>query len=125
MQAKTDQKKTAEDDLAETQEEKAKTMDEIASTQQDMTLTLATLHDDQTYLKELTEKCETKSKEWDQRSGMRQDELSALTQALTIIKGTVSEKTTEKTIRFVQSSATVEPHVVSNDVDADSNDDDD
>merc|ERR1712070_379965 len=39
---------------------------------------------------------------WDQRSNMRADELGALTEAISIIKGTVSQKTTEKTVRLVQ-----------------------
>merc|ERR1719375_1126013 len=43
-----------------------------------------------------------RQKTWDQRSNMRADELSALTEAISIIKGTVSQKTTEKTVRLVQ-----------------------
>merc|ERR1719504_346795 len=103
---------TAEKNLEKTEETRAATTKEIASTQQDLTTTLAQLHDDQAYLKDLTAKCEDKSKEWDQRSKMRQDELSAITEALAIIKGTVSSKTTEKTIRFVQQNAEVKPHAV-------------
>merc|ERR1719181_1234293 len=116
---------TAEKNLQKTEETRATTTKEIASTQQDLTTTLAQLHDDQAYLKDLTAKCEDKSKEWDQRSKMRQDELSAITEALAIIKGTVSSKTTEKTVRFVQQKATVKPHaVVVDDDSADSEDDD-
>merc|ERR1719181_1050152 len=116
---------TAEKNLEKTEETRATTTKEIASTQQDLTTTLAQLHDDQAYLKDLTAKCEDKSKEWDQRSKMRQDELSAITEALAIIKGTVSSKTTEKTVRFVQQKAAVKPHaVVVDDDSADSEDDD-
>merc|ERR1719159_1251167 len=61
---------------------------------------------------DLTAKCEAKSKEWDQRSSMRQDELSAITEALGIIKGTVAAKTTEKTVRFVETASAVKPHAV-------------
>jgi len=110
MQSLTMQKKSAEDDLEQAKEDKGKVMDEIAQNQQDLTTCIATLRDDQAYLLDLTEKCEAKSKEWDQRSEARQEELTALTQALAIIKGTVSEKTTEKTIRFVETSATVQTH---------------
>merc|ERR1719504_78996 len=114
---------TAEKNLEKTEETRAATTKEIASTQQDLTTTLAQLHDDQAYLKDLTAKCEDKSKEWDQRSKMRQDELSAITEALAIIKGTVSSKTTEKTIRFVQQQAVVQPHaVVVEDQDSESED---
>merc|ERR1719299_208002 len=66
--------------------------------------------DDQGYLKILTENCNLKSKEWDQRSQMRQDELTALTTALTIVKGKVAEKTTDKTVRLVQQVAKVSRH---------------
>merc|ERR1719272_2013070 len=103
---------TAEKNLQTAEENRATTTKEIASTQQDLTTTLAQLHDDQAYLKDLTQKCEDKSKEWDQRSSMRQDELSALTEALAIIKGTVSAKTTEKTVRLVQQKAAVQSHAV-------------
>merc|ERR550514_1364107 len=64
------------------------------------------------------------SKEWDQRSEARQEELTALTQALAIIKGTVSEKTTEKTIRFVETTAVVQPHEDKKTEDSDSEEDD-
>jgi chromosome segregation ATPase len=113
---------TAQKNLESTEETRATTTKEIASTQQDLTGTLAQLHDDQAYLRDLTAKCEDKSKEWDQRSSMRQDELSAITEALAIIKGTVTAKTTEKTVRLVEQQAVVKPHVV---VDEDSEEDDD
>jgi len=123
MQSLTMQKKSAEDDLEQAKEDKGKVMDEIAQNQQDLTTCIATLRDDQAYLLDLTEKCEAKSKEWDQRSSMRQEELTALTQALAIIKGTVAEKTTEKTIRFVEKSAVVAPHNTTVQDDADAADD--
>merc|ERR1719421_2677887 len=116
---------TAEKNLKKTEETRATTTKEIASTQQDLTTTLAQLHDDQAYLKDLTAKCEDKSKEWDQRSSMRQDELSAITEALAIIKGTVSLKTTEKTVRLVQKEASVKPHAVVVDEDAEEDEDQD
>lgn len=65
----------------------------------DLTISTATLRDDQNYLVDLTDKCNKKKTLWDQRSGMRTDELAALTQALVLLKGSVSEKTTESTIR--------------------------
>ena len=60
--------------------------------QADLTETTAMLNDDRVYLKDLTEKCETKAKLWDQRSQMRADELSALTQALSVLETTVAGK---------------------------------
>merc|ERR1719456_1794847 len=64
-------------------------MSDLATTQMELTETTALLHDDRTYLKDLTEQCERKAREWDQRSQMRKDELTAIGTALEIIEGTV------------------------------------
>merc|ERR1719408_338827 len=102
MQGKTTEKKNAEGELDKAKKAKAATISEIESKMGELTTVSATLLDDQEYLKELAAMCEAQAKTWDQRSNMRADELSALTEAISIIKGTVSAKTTEKTIRFVQ-----------------------
>merc|ERR1719473_1711768 len=112
MQALTDEKKAAEKSLAEAEKNKASAMETIASSQQQLTTTDAQMRDDQTYLKDLTELCNTKSKEWDQRSKMRQDELTALTSALSIMKDRVAAKTSEKTVRLMEGSAVVEKAAV-------------
>merc|ERR1719235_2103530 len=109
MQADTDEKDTAAKDLKDASELQASKMESLAQAGKDLTVTQAQLSDDQAYLKDLTEKCNLKSKEWDQRSQMRQDELTALTTALTIVKGKVAEKTTEKTVRLVQKASKVSP----------------
>jgi len=120
MQADTDERAAAAKELKDTNELKAEKMEAIAASSKELTETSATLTDDQNYLKDLTEKCNAKSKEWDQRSQMRQDELTALTTALTIVKEGVATKTTEKTVRLVQSQAKVSPHAfVADDSDAD------
>merc|ERR1719261_602156 len=111
FQADSDEKNAASKDLKDATELKAKKMEEIAQAGKDLTTTQAQLTDDQAYLKDLTEKCNLKSKEWDQRSQMRQDELTALTTALTIVKGKVAEKTTDKTVRLVQQVAKVSKHL--------------
>jgi len=92
MQAKLDQLKQAQETLENKQKEKTETTEEIATSQADLTETNAMLNDDRVYLKDLTEKCETKAKLWDQRSQMRADELSALTQALSVLESAVAEK---------------------------------
>merc|ERR1719161_946000 len=112
MQALTDEKKAAEKSLAEAQKNKASAMETIASSQQQLTVTDAQMRDDQTYLKDLTDLCNTKSKDWDQRSKMRQDELTALTSALSIMKDRVAAKTSEKTVRLMEGSAVVEKAAV-------------
>merc|ERR1719399_2028667 len=123
MQADTDERAAAAKELKDTTELKAVKMEAIAASSKELTETSATLTDDQNYLKDLTEKCNAKSKEWDQRSQMRQDELTALTTALTIVKEGVATKTTEKTVRLVQSAAKVSPHSVVTEDNDDSEDD--
>merc|ERR550537_1097976 len=110
LQADTDERAAAAKSLKDATELKARKMEAIALNSKDLTETSAQLTDDQSYLKDLTEKCNLKSKEWDQRSQMRQDELTALTTALTIVKGKVAEKTTDKTVRFVQQASKVSRH---------------
>jgi len=125
MQADTDERAAAAKELKDTNELKAEKMEAIAASSKELTETSATLTDDQNYLKDLTEKCNAKSKEWDQRSQMRQDELTALTTALTIVKEGVATKTTEKTVRLVQSTAKVSPHSFVTDDSADDSDPED
>merc|ERR1740117_1837444 len=51
--------------------------------------------------------CEATAKTWDQRSKVRQDELSALTAATAIIKNSVKESTSKATVRLAQEGVTV------------------
>merc|ERR1719456_724628 len=92
MQAKLDVLKQAQLSLENAQKDRAKTTEDIATANEDLTATNAQLNDDRGYLKDLTGKCETKAKEWDQRSAMRADELAALTQALAVLESTVATK---------------------------------
>lgn len=48
------------------------------------------LKDDQLYLRDLTERCEARAKDWDQRSQMRAGELTALSGALTLLRSNVT-----------------------------------
>jgi len=60
------------------------------------------LKDDQLYLKDLTTRCETRAKDWDQRSKLRDGELTALTGALTILR---DKKIDGQTVSDLDSSA--------------------
>mmetsp|Transcript_51170 Transcript_51170/g.112125 ORF Transcript_51170/g.112125 Transcript_51170/m.112125 type:complete len:707 (+) Transcript_51170:103-2223(+) len=75
--------------LRDQQKELASLNEEIAETQKQLTRTQASLYDNQMYLKDLTDKCESKAKEWDQRAAMRADELGTISEAIAIVKGTV------------------------------------
>merc|ERR1719440_31699 len=92
MEAKTAAKETAEETLSTKESEKQKAIEDIAAAQEALTNAQAKLTDDQTYLKDLTAKCELKAREWDQRSQMRADELSAISQALHILKEEVAPR---------------------------------
>merc|ERR1719159_1982373 len=107
MQEKTDFVKRKNAELEDAKKAKSETQEEIASTSAELSTVAAVLLDDQEYLKELSAMCELKAKTWDQRTQCRQDELSALTAAISIIKGAVSEKTTAATIRFAQQGVSV------------------
>merc|ERR1719387_2797617 len=107
MQALTDEKKKAEKLLGDATKIKATDMEGIAKASAELTSVSATMTDDQAYLTELTGTCNEQSKVWDQRSKMRQDELTALTSALTIVKDKVATKTTG-TVRLAQRASKVE-----------------
>merc|ERR1719199_1458259 len=64
---------------------------EIASHRENLVMAEGILQDDELYLKDLTARCEDRANDYDQRSAMRNDELTALTQALTVLKGTVAK----------------------------------
>lgn len=58
----------------------------IAADTEALVVSEAMLKDDKLYLKDLTERCEARAADWDQRSQMRASELKALSQALTILQ---------------------------------------
>merc|ERR1719174_2902051 len=116
-QAKNDVLKQAQLSLENAQKERAATTEAIATANEDLTATNAQLNDDRVYLKDLTGKCETKAKEWDQRSAMRADELAALTQALAVLESTVATK--------AGATGSGGRAFVSEDEDSDDDDDDD
>merc|ERR1712118_276201 len=80
--------------------------EDIGSASQELSTVSATLLDDMEYLDELNTICSEKAKTWDQRSKVRADVLTAITQA-GIIKSTVAAKTQSSTIRFAQTHVTL------------------
>jgi peptidoglycan hydrolase CwlO-like protein len=100
--SKTKEMNDANDQMNDKKKRSGAKTAKIGTYSGDLTATQAVLTDDQQYIKDLTAKCELKSKEWDQRSQMRQDELTAISTAITIVSGKVKDKTTEKTVRLVQ-----------------------
>jgi hypothetical protein len=102
MQEVTDLRKKNEDIVKHAQAKIAETSEELGTESRELTMTSATLADDQQFLKEATASCNNKAKGWDQRSKMRSEELTALTTALFILKGKVAEKVASgKTVRLL------------------------
>jgi hypothetical protein len=107
MQEKTDYVKQKNIELEQAKADKAATAAKIAEKSEELSTVSATLLDDQQYLDELSKMCSDKAKTWDQRSRIRQDELSMLTTVIGIISGEVTEKTSAATLRFAQESVGV------------------
>jgi len=66
---------------------------EIAQHREDLVTSESTLKDDELYLKDLTARCEDRANDWDQRSSMRNSEITAFTEALKILTGSVEGAT--------------------------------
>jgi len=107
VQEKADSVKLLNRELDGAKRDKATKQGDIARDSARRTTVAATLLDDQEYLRELAGMCSAKASTWDQRSRVRQDELSALTSAIAIVKGAVSEKTTTATVRLAQQAVSV------------------
>jgi len=68
---------------------------EIAEHRENLVEAEGVMKDDELYLKDLTAQCEVRAKDYDQRSSMRNDELTALTKALDILKKNVKGRADE------------------------------
>jgi predicted nucleic acid-binding Zn-ribbon protein len=107
MQDRTDFIKAQTLSLKEAKASKEQKIEDIATASQELTTTNADLLSDMEYLDELNTVCHDKAKTWDQRTKMRANELTAITQATEIVKATVVEKTQASTIRFAQTGSVV------------------
>jgi DNA repair exonuclease SbcCD ATPase subunit len=107
IQKETDLVKAKNLALDEARKTRAEKIENIGTASQELTTVSANLLDDMEYLDELNTICSEKAKTWDQRTALRANELTAITQATGIIKATVSEKTEAATIRFAQTGAVV------------------
>lgn len=118
-QKNTDYIKAKTVELEESNKAKDKAVEEIAENSEQLTTVSATLMDDITYLQELSTGCSQKAKTWDQRSRVRVQEITAITEAMDIVKDTVVEKTSAATIRFAQTGSILHTaDAVANDEDA-------
>merc|ERR1719515_675607 len=102
MQDKTDFVKAKTLAMEEAKKERAQKIEDIGTASQELTTVSAELLDNMEYLDELNSVCSERAKTWDQRTKLRANELTAITQATGIVKATVVEKTQSSTIRFAQ-----------------------
>jgi len=67
---------------------------EIATARGNLVSLVDILKDDQAYMKDMTQLCETRANDWDQRSALRAEELSKLQEALQILRNDVQTRDT-------------------------------
>merc|ERR1719424_877050 len=106
-QDKTDFVKAKTLEMEEAKKNRDGKIEDIGTASQELTTTSATLLDDMQYLDELNTICSHKAQTWDQRTKLRANELTAITQATGIVKATVADKTQSSTIRFAQTGTVV------------------
>jgi hypothetical protein len=105
IQDRTDYVKAKTLEMEEAKKTRDQKIEDIGTASQELTTVSAQLLDDMEYLDELNTICSEKAKTWDQRTKLRANELTAITQATGIVKATVSEKTQSSTIRFAQTGS--------------------
>merc|ERR1719271_2140641 len=105
MQKETDLVKAKTLAMNEAKQERDQKIEDIGTASQELTTVSADLLDNMEYLDELNTVCSEKAKTWDQRTKLRANELTAITQATGIVKATVAEKTQSSTIRFAQTAS--------------------
>lgn len=92
MTAKTDNKTAEQKSSDDATTAKDEAIIQIGEAQKRLNDNDIELTNAQAYLKDLTEQCELKAREWDQRSGLRAGEIGALEKAIDIMTNTVKGK---------------------------------
>jgi len=105
IQKETDLVKAKTLAMEEAKSNREQKIEDIGSASQELTTVSAELIDNMEYLDELNTICSNKAKTWDQRTKLRANELTAITQATGIVKATVAEKTQASTLRLAQTGA--------------------
>jgi len=106
-QSKTDFVKAQTLSMEEAKSDRDGKIEDIGTASQELTTVSAQLLDDMEYLDELNTICSEKAKTWDQRTKLRANELTAITQATGIVKATVAEKTQSSTLRLAQTKSVI------------------
>mmetsp|Transcript_81530 Transcript_81530/g.218135 ORF Transcript_81530/g.218135 Transcript_81530/m.218135 type:complete len:672 (+) Transcript_81530:77-2092(+) len=100
--AKEDEIKEGQDHLEEKQEELANTDESLAQAKEDLEDTRTSLAADQSFLANLKEKCQLTDQEYEQRTKTRQEEISAVSEALSFLTSDEAHDLFSRTFNFVQ-----------------------
>merc|ERR1719160_2270975 len=92
IDALEEEKKSKNKEHETAKADKAAAQELIAQKSGELSTVSATLLDDQEYVKDLAAKCNDKAKMWNERTSARSDELSAISKAISIIKGLQKEE---------------------------------
>lgn len=104
--------KANDEAITKLKENVAKLAGEIAEHRSDLVEAQSTLEDDKQYLKDMTEACELRANQWDQRSKMRADELELFTKVLEVLNNDVKGRDTEVNKRALLQVSRVLPSFV-------------
>jgi chromosome segregation ATPase len=104
--AKDDEIKEGQDHLEEKQQELASTDESLANAKDDLEDTRTSLSADQTFLANLKEKCQLTDQEYQERTKTRQEEISAVSEALSFLTSDEAHDLFSRTFNFVQRTAT-------------------
>lgn len=95
------------DAITKAEEKIAELKKQISKDRGDLVNAQGAMQEDEIYLKELTAQCEAKANDFDQRAAMRNNEITALTQALAILDKKVKDNDKVNRKLFIQKSAAV------------------
>lgn len=104
-EAKTAEIKNGQEQVDKKTGRLAETDENLAQAKQAIIDTKASLAADEQFLMDLKQKCQMTDQEWEARQKKRQDEITAVGQALNILNGDEAHATFSSTFNFVQVSA--------------------
>merc|ERR1719281_1035767 len=103
--AKTKEMAAAKDNIDSNKAELAATKQQLSDDKTDLSDTRAALEADTIFLDDLKSKCANMDKAWEERSKMRADEITAVSETIKILDADEAHDTFSKSLGFLQRSA--------------------